>query len=393
MNVIQSDQIILDKNTARTRTPEGFLLVPGVLARTGVQVYKGYQVPSANRPAMDDVKLYRPPDEVFHMDSLSSFAGVPVTLDHPADGLVTADTWKAHSVGEVRSVSSRDGRFMEGIICIRDSKAIEAIDSGKRELSNGYTYSLDMTPGVSPEGQAYDGIQRNIRGNHVAIVDAARCGSACRISDSQPSTKGKIPMSLRNVVVDGIQLEVSETAASAIVKLEKDRNDALALAVDSDNKAKALVEEHKASTLKLQAEHQTAIDALKKDVMTPEARDAMVSEWVNLTLDAKRLAPTVATDKKTCVQIRREVVDTVAKANDQAQKLVTSILAGTPPEKATDEQYRVLFNAVSALSTDKPASASAGVGDALLGQPSGAAVDIRTMFATGLDQTDNQTNQ
>ncbi|MGB1276011.1 MAG: DUF2213 domain-containing protein, partial [Nannocystaceae bacterium] len=68
-----------------------------------------------------------------------------------------------------------------------DKATIEAIESGKRQVSNGYMADYDMTPGVTPDGQEYDAVQRNIRGNHIAIVDRARCGPVCAVADGIPS--------------------------------------------------------------------------------------------------------------------------------------------------------------------------------------------------------------
>lgn len=53
--------------------------------------------------------------------------------------------------------------------------------SGLRELSLGYSLDLDETPGVW-NGQPYDAIQRNIRINHLALVEKARAGEQARLN-------------------------------------------------------------------------------------------------------------------------------------------------------------------------------------------------------------------
>jgi len=50
-------------------------------------------------------------------------------------------------------------------------------------LSAGYYYTADMTPGTY-EGVAYDGVMRNIRFNHVALVVEGRAGSDVVVGDS-----------------------------------------------------------------------------------------------------------------------------------------------------------------------------------------------------------------
>ena len=39
----------------------------------------------------------------------------------------------------------------------------------------------DRTPGIDPDGNPYDLIQREIRGNHLAVVEFGRAGPTCRI--------------------------------------------------------------------------------------------------------------------------------------------------------------------------------------------------------------------
>ena len=74
----------------------------------------------------------------------------------------------------------RDGTYVRAKIVIHDVKsALE--DNHTRELSLGYSRDLEMTSGVW-HGHPYDGIQRNIRINHLAIVEDARAGSAARLN-------------------------------------------------------------------------------------------------------------------------------------------------------------------------------------------------------------------
>jgi uncharacterized protein len=68
-----------------------------------------------------------------------------------------------------------------------NAEAIRVVeDETKRELSSAYRYQADMTPGLSPDGEAYDGIMRpgSIIGNHVALVAEGRAGSDVMVKDS-----------------------------------------------------------------------------------------------------------------------------------------------------------------------------------------------------------------
>lgn len=115
---------------------------------------------------------------------------------------------------------------------VSDGPTIKLIEDGKRELSAGYTCDLDWTPGKTPSGEAYDAVQKNIRINHVAIVQRGRAGQQVRIGDASKwgaapiSTmdKEKVTMSdaLRTVVVDGLSVQTTDQGAQAIQKLQKD---------------------------------------------------------------------------------------------------------------------------------------------------------------------------
>lgn len=196
-------------------------------------------------------------------------------------------------------------------------------------------------------------------------------------------------MTTRKVVVDGIPVEVSDTAAGAIEKLLKDRDDALKLAVDADTKHKAdqaaAADAHKAAMAAKDAE----IAALKKDVITPEARDAMVADWAKLIADAKRLVPTLATDGKTCAQIRREVIGELVKANDTAKAVAGAVLAGKELATADADALRAAFNAVSAAipATEQQSGNDSALGAALLGKTEPTqAMDAHALFVANMTQ-------
>lgn len=158
-------------------TAAGYLVADVRMARTGLYTYGGFEV---GRSDMETVRVYRPADEVFNSKAMASFATVPVTMGHP-NAAVSSSTWRDASVGHVGEIVFRDGEFIRGEIVVMDQAAIDQIQSGTAELSCGYQCDLDWTAGTTPEGEAYDAVQRRPRGNHLAIVPRGRAGSACRI--------------------------------------------------------------------------------------------------------------------------------------------------------------------------------------------------------------------
>ncbi len=165
-------------DAAQLKRPErmdnGFLRVEGRLARVGIQLYRD----SAGKT----LRELRLPEDVFDQKSLDSFQQVPVTNMHPPV-LLTAANAKTYSVGSVGEDIRRDGDFMVARLMITDADAIASAEQGRSQLSNGYTCSLDATqdPALAEKWGPYDFIQRDIRGNHVALVDVARAGPEARL--------------------------------------------------------------------------------------------------------------------------------------------------------------------------------------------------------------------
>ncbi len=389
--IFASDRVALSR---RRTTHEGHVIAPGTIARTGVQEYRAFELGLEQHfggDAMRMVRLLRPESEVFDAASMASFNGCPITIDHP-DELVTNDNREQLAKGEVQAVQ-RSGQYMQATLVIKSRDAIAALNQGKRELSNGYTFTLDLTAGSTQAGQAYDGVQRNIRGNHIALVDAARCGSACRVFDSATTNhppKGLKTMTeaLRKVVVDGIPVEVSETAAAAIDKLTQARDAAVAALKAAPTQAAldALTTEVKALKDAASAKEQE-IKALQKDVITPAARDALVAQWAKLIGDAKRLVPSLVSDGKTCHALRKEVLGSVQ--NPSAQAVIKAVIGDKAVTELDETTACTAFAAIAAMTP--PGSASDGaVGAALSASASdGAArahaIDARMLWARNLN--------
>lgn len=160
-------------------TPDGYLVATPRVARTGIQLYRGSEVGLADNRI---VKIYRPEDQVFDEKSMATFAHKPLTNDHPPEA-VTSKNWSKYAKGQIGDEIARDGDYIRVPMVLMDQATIDDFKSGKAELSVGYTCDLDMTPGVTPSGEKYDGMQKDIRVNHTAFVDAARAGHMARFGD------------------------------------------------------------------------------------------------------------------------------------------------------------------------------------------------------------------
>ncbi|MBQ6506761.1 MAG: DUF2213 domain-containing protein [Clostridia bacterium] len=164
------------------------------VARTGTQEYLPSEL---GLPGMDDrmIPVERTAEEVFSAACMASFEGMPVTDDHPASAEgVTAENirylQKGHAMNIRRGPPPEDDLLMADLI-ITDPRLIEEILGGKREISCGYNYVLS-----EENGKYY---QREIRGNHVAVVDAGRAGPRVCIKDADHKG-GKHSMNRKNKV-------------------------------------------------------------------------------------------------------------------------------------------------------------------------------------------------
>ena len=154
-------------------TSDGYMKAFARVARTGIQVYKGAEL---GRPSMDEVRVYRPPEEVFAADAMKSLAHRPLTLHHPREN-VSSKNWRHYAVGYTGEDVVRDGDHVRVPLMLCDQATIDAVThDGIKQLSVGYSADVDWTPGVTPGGERYHAIQSNIRANHQAIVPDARGG-------------------------------------------------------------------------------------------------------------------------------------------------------------------------------------------------------------------------
>lgn len=300
------------------RTADGYLIAEAKSVRTGIQLYSGDEV---GKPDMQVVRVYRPADQVFADASLQSFTHAPVTMNHP-DEAVTADNWKDLAVGEVSTAAKKDGEWVHLPLILKDAAAISAVQSGKRELSAGYTCELVWGNGVTPDGQQFDAMQTNIKINHLAIVDRARAGSQARIGDGASwgaapfipdhNPKKETIMTLKTVTVDGIPVEVTDQGAVVISTLQARLADANTKAEKADAAHAAALAAKDAELAKKDAE----LDATKGKALSDADLDKRVQDRADLITVAKAIAKDVKTEGLSDAAIRKAVV--VAKIGDAA---------------------------------------------------------------------------
>jgi hypothetical protein len=300
------------------QTPErmsnGWLKVGGYLTRVGVFAY-------LQRDGTV-IRELRKPDEVFKADSLQSFAMVPATNDHPPELLTAANT-KQYAVGNVGENVRRDGDFMRATLLFTDAQAIRDLEAGKSELSCGYTCDLDFTAGTW-NGEAYDAVQRNIRGNHVAIVEKGRAGPDVRVkmdaADATMISKGDATMKIKigdqeydvadavgeKMIKDGVAKSVSAakdtTGGAADVPKGDTRKDPPVVIVNASNndELSKLRAERDAAVAKLDAQNSEAAkkEAAAKAEAEREKLRADVAAEIKARHDLEASVKTACPDVK-----------------------------------------------------------------------------------------------
>ena len=244
-------------------TGEGFLICRNVpISRTGDQEYLGWEIGIPGAGGGQIVTVHRPPEEVFSTAALASFEGKPVTNDHPPV-LIGPDDVKTYEMGHAQNVRRGDGEWEEYTLAdlhIHDRELIDAVQSGKREISCGYECEY------VPNG---DGTytQRNIRGNHVAVVERGRAGKRAAILDSDKK-KAKEPERKGNMNKKGLFFKLFGQAVKdkSPEEIEQMAMDAAA-ALEAEKPADGQAEGQKEEPAKETASDEAVIDAIAEKIL------------------------------------------------------------------------------------------------------------------------------
>ncbi|MGV7078482.1 DUF2213 domain-containing protein [Testudinibacter sp. P80/BLE/0925] len=205
------------------------------LSKEGVFLYRGNQItlPDGSKPPDPDelYPVYRPADELSDKEAIDSFKLVPWVDDHAMLGKEELGMMPAEKKG-VCGVIGQDVYFKDGTLYGNIKAFSEAlarrIENGKKDLSLGYRCRYEHSPGVW-NGKKYDYIQRNLRGNHLALVTNGRMGAEVQVLDHDDSNIGQFNF----------------TCDSQMEKKEMDKTNEAPVGADSGVTLEALVEQLK----------------------------------------------------------------------------------------------------------------------------------------------------
>jgi hypothetical protein len=183
---IRKRALAFDRATVRSFTVDGRLQVElNPISKANVCPYYGEEIPDHEKLGLDPKRVYmllRDPEEL--AKAAETFNGVPLLLIHKPS---TADEHPRElTIGTTGTDAAWEDPYLKNTLVVWDAEGIEAIESDEqKELSSGYRYRADMTPGVF-NGENYDGVMRDIVGNHVALVEEGRAGPDVVVGDSKP---------------------------------------------------------------------------------------------------------------------------------------------------------------------------------------------------------------
>ncbi|MBR2505962.1 MAG: DUF2213 domain-containing protein [Bacilli bacterium] len=173
------------------------------ITKVGVFPYLGKQISEDCEPD----KIYyvlRPKEELFKKETLDSLKLLPLVDEHTMLGkdFTPAEEKGVEGILGEQVVHDTDTIYTDIKIFSEDMK--EKIRDGKKELSLGYFCTYDKQEGTY-NGQRYDYVQKNIIGNHLALVDKGRMGSDVRVYDKAIENRVYCCDSLKDIDIEKME--------------------------------------------------------------------------------------------------------------------------------------------------------------------------------------------
>lgn len=197
-----------------------------VISKAQVDPYFGREIPGFDAMGLEPDRIYQMLRDPVELEKSAATAkGKQILFKHIYVDSKTPE--KELTVGAIGSDVTYENGLLYADMTFWDDEAISLIDSEKMEqLSYSYYFDPVMTPGDF-EGVAYDGVMRNIHGNHLALVERGRIGRDAVISDSLPPEmrlnmklkKGALALitaRLRACAQDGVSPELEKTLRAIV---------------------------------------------------------------------------------------------------------------------------------------------------------------------------------
>lgn len=351
--------------SARDIDANGFITIEkNPISRVGVFPYYGRNISTACEP--DKIYyVYRPAEELSDPEAMKSFALAPLIDDHTmlGAGFTPAEEKVVH--GTLGEKLQFENGILYASLRIFSEKLKALLEKGKKALSLGYRVrEWEPCEGIF-NGTPYQFIQRGLRGNHIALVDAARMGPDIAVLDhsfacdsfeinlSEEGTSKEAVTDDKSKIEDGNALQeealacgdVNQPKGADMTDKEKEEKAAAdaKIAKDAKDAADAKIAKDAEEKEKADKEKKEAEDKAAKDEDTEEepgeqkkAMDAAIKVAVDSAIDVaveKRIAgiqgmllKTLSTSVAARDKLAREV-SSVVGTFDHADKSVEEVLA------------------------------------------------------------------
>jgi 8-oxo-dGTP pyrophosphatase MutT (NUDIX family) len=193
------DRLAFDRGSVRSYDHDGRLHISLThISKANVCPYRGDEIPDSEALGLDPKRIYmllRDPDELAKGVSTANL--IPVLNEHVPVSPI--DPKQKNVVGYTGTDAVFNAPYVDNSMVISVQDSIRNVENEtQQELSSAYYYRADMTPGTY-EGVQYDGVMRDIKFNHVALVEKGRAGPDVMVGDMAIKPTGAKSMSKQSL--------------------------------------------------------------------------------------------------------------------------------------------------------------------------------------------------
>lgn len=204
----------IQNNTWRYDPETGFLRCTASILCAGVMTYQRDELESSNPPeGLDELRVYVSPEELADPEGIATLEGMPAVIGH---------TWQTSAglsdCGSISGAPYIQNDHLIADILLKQPEAVRRVmlpagdPQRLEEISSAGDWGIVWEPGISPDGEAYDGYFVKLRYNHVALLPpgAGRAGASVRIINEKEAPKMEFVR---------VQLRNSKTGKSRVVRV------------------------------------------------------------------------------------------------------------------------------------------------------------------------------
>lgn len=338
--------------STRFEDQEGRLFVgPSVITKVGVSSYQGRELANWQALGLEPDRIYRlfrAPEELEKAAPL--LRGQPLLSEHAS---VSADNHKSDlTIGSVGTDTNFDGQALRASLGVWRQPYVSRVKDGtQREISMGYRFRPDMTPG-DWNGESYDGVMRNIRPNHVALVPAGRVNleGAGPMAEVADSAEGIAKLSEKNTDDDKMVAAAGDEGAADQKGTPKPNDAAASDEKPEGDEKKPEKKEGEACDEGEKPEMKACDEGEKKEAGAMDA--ASITAKITADLRAQFRDAAVAREEV------RPVVGAVSMAMDSAEDIYGAALKqkGVDIKGVHPSAFPAMFKALRASWDSKPSA-------------------------------------